>query len=316
MVIASRALLRVGIRAEARKMAAFDPRPLMEMALEVMRCSVTESRADGKVSPLVGAVLWRAGGAVDKACRSELRMGDHAEYTILERKNRDRALDDARLFATLEPCAPDSRAEPKLSCAERIVLARIKEVWVGIEDPDPTVDRRGIKYLQENGVTVHMFDRDLQEAIREENASFIAQALQRASAAEEDARRPVSLSPFEGASVAGMSDLSLEALEEYRGAAGISAEVGSSDFERRLAQQGLLVRRRGRLAPSGFAVLLFGKEPRVVIPQAGLLATLHLSDGSEETLDFDGPQVLAVDQAIRWLRDKLPELSPVMWCKS
>ena len=53
-----------------------------------------------------------------------------------------------------------------MSCAERIVLARIKEVWVGIEDPDPTVDRKGIKYLQDCGVTVHMFDRDLQETIR------------------------------------------------------------------------------------------------------------------------------------------------------
>lgn len=289
-------------------MATFDPRSLMEMAVEVMRCSVAESRADGKVSPLVGAVLWRADGTVDKACRSELRMGDHAEYTILERKNRDRALDDARLFVTLEPCAPDSRAEPKLSCAERIVLARINEVWVGIEDPDPTVDRKGIKYLQQNGVTVHMFDRDLQEAIREENAPFIAQALERAAAAEEDEPKPVSLSRFEHASeTVGMSDLSADALTEYRAAAGISAEVGSSDFERRLAQQGLLVARQGRVTPSGFAVLLFGKEPRVVIPQAGLLATLHLPDGREETEDFDGPQVLAVDQAMRWLRQALPD---------
>ena len=26
--------------------------------------------------------------------------------------------------------------------------SRIKEVWIGIEDPDPTVDRKGIKVLQ------------------------------------------------------------------------------------------------------------------------------------------------------------------------
>lgn len=29
-----------------------------------------------------------------------------------------------------------------MGCAERIVNARIKEVWIGIEDPDPTVDRK------------------------------------------------------------------------------------------------------------------------------------------------------------------------------
>ena len=147
-------------------MAKLDPRKLMEQAIEVMRQSVSEPRADGKASPLVGAVLWKPDGTVETACRGELRDGDHAEYALLERKNRDKKLDGAVLFATLEPCAPGSRRHPKLGCAERIVLARIKEVWIGIEDPDPTVDRKGIKYLQDSGVTVHMFDRDLQEEIQ------------------------------------------------------------------------------------------------------------------------------------------------------
>ncbi len=52
--------------------------------------------------------------------------------------------------------APGSRAHPKLGCAERIVLARIKDVWIGIEDPDPVVDRKGIKHLQDHGVVVHI----------------------------------------------------------------------------------------------------------------------------------------------------------------
>jgi ATP-dependent DNA helicase RecG len=138
-----------------------DPRKLMEMAVDVMEKSVAEPRGDGKVSPLVGAVLWKADGTVETASRGELRDGDHAEYTLLERKNRDCKLDDAVLFSTLEPCAPGSRRHPKLGCAERIVLARIREVWIGVEDPDPTVDRKGIKYLQDNGVKVHLFDRDL-----------------------------------------------------------------------------------------------------------------------------------------------------------
>ncbi len=141
----------------------FNPRELMELAVEAMGRSITESRGDGKASPRVGAVLWRPDGSVETACRGELRDGDHAEYTLLERKNRSNRLDDAVLFSTLEPCAPGSRRHPKLSCAERIVLARIREVWIGVEDPDPTVDRKGIKYLQDNGVQVRIFDRDLQE---------------------------------------------------------------------------------------------------------------------------------------------------------
>ena len=62
-----------------------------------------------------------------------------------------------------EPCAPGARKHPKLGCAERIVNARIKKVWIGIEDPDPTVDRKGIKYLLDNGVEVEMFDADLRK---------------------------------------------------------------------------------------------------------------------------------------------------------
>jgi ATP-dependent DNA helicase RecG len=285
----------------------FDPRKLMELAVEVMRQSIAEPRADGKASPRVGAVLWKPDGTVETACRGELRQGDHAEYTLLERKSRDARLDGAVLFATLEPCAPGSRHEPKLGCAERIVNARIKEVWVGIEDPDPKVDRKGIKYLQKNGVTVHMFDRDLQEAIQEANREFIAQALERAAAARKEKPRAIELSDLEGAFAnTATDDLSDEALEQYRVSAGIRDKAGSTAFSRRLAQQGLLAQENGRWTPTGFGLLLFGKEPRTAMPQAGLLGTIHYPDGKEETRDFDGPQILAPEQALQWLRDKLP----------
>src|SRR5436190_15371514 len=125
----------------------FNPRRLMEKAIEVMRKSSQERRADGKVTPLVGAVLVKADGTIDTASRGELRDGNHAEYTLLERKHRSERLDGSSLFATLEPCAPGARKHPKSSCAEHIVNARIAAVWIGIEDPDPTVDRKGIRYL-------------------------------------------------------------------------------------------------------------------------------------------------------------------------
>lgn len=193
-----------------------DVRELMEMAIDVMRQSVHESRSDGKNGPLVGAVLYKPDGTIETACRGELRDGDHAEYTLLERKNRHCKLDGSRLFATLEPCAPGARNAPKLSCAERIVLSRIKEVWVGIEDPDPTVDRKGIKYLQENGVNVQMFDRDLQDIIQSENKKFTEQALERADEAEKKVKE-ITLSPLEGLFPrAEMRDFSDEALLQYR----------------------------------------------------------------------------------------------------
>jgi ATP-dependent DNA helicase RecG len=144
----------------------FNPRLLMEKAIEVMKQSINEPRTDKKASPLVGAVLLKPDGTVDTAFRGELRHGDHAEYTLLERKYPGERLDGSVLFATLEPCAPGARKHPKLACAERIVNARIAEVWVGIEDPDPTVDRQGIRYLDQHGIKVQLFDLDLQEQIQ------------------------------------------------------------------------------------------------------------------------------------------------------
>lgn len=285
-----------------------NPRKLMELAIKMMRKSVAEPRADGKPSPRVGAVLWKPNGSIDLASRGELRYGDHAEYTLLERKNRDARLDGSLLFTTLEPCAPGARHPPKLSCAERIVLARVQEVWVGLEDPDPTVDRKGIKYLQDAGVKVHLFDRDLQQTILEENRSFIEGAQERAEAARNNKNpEPVVLSGLErGIATAHLEDLSNEALETFRRGLGAEEPISSDAFLRRLRLHGVLQEHREAHVPTGFGLLLFGKEPRAWLRQAGLLGTFHRADEKEETKDFDGPAIFAPEQALNWIKDKLP----------
>ena len=91
-----------------------DPRKMMEKAIEVMRLSVAEHRTDGKPNPLVGAVLVRPDGTVETAARGELREGNHAEFTLLERRCVGEKLDGSVLFATLEPCL--NRNHPKRGC--------------------------------------------------------------------------------------------------------------------------------------------------------------------------------------------------------
>ncbi len=235
---------------------------MMEKAIVVMKQSINEPRADKKASPLVGAVLVKPDGTMDTAFRGELRHGDHAEYTLLERKHREKRLDGSVLFATLEPCAPGARKHPKLACAERIVNARIAEVWVGIEDPDPTVDRQGIRYLEQNGVKVHLFDLDLQEQIREVNKEFIAQALKRAAEAKDgNAGKPAPLSQWDEA-LAGVSVAALAsgALTRYRARTKIPDKAGSAGFLQRLERQGLLGRRRSKLVEGrGFGMRTFGE---------------------------------------------------------
>ena len=152
-----------------------------------------------------------------------------------------------------------------------------------------------------------MFERDLQEEIQKANIDFIRQALERAAAEEEKKPEIISLSNLENPFAAStITDFSDEALQKYREIAHINDQVGSAPFNQRLLQQGLLRQYNGQLTPTGFGLLLFGKEPRTSLPQAGLLGTVHYPNGKEEARDFDGPLVLVPAQVEAWLRDKLP----------
>ncbi len=168
------------------KKPTFDPRKLMEKAVEVMKASVREQRADDTITPKVGAVLWKPDGTIVSACRGELPRGRprriHTHRTE-ERPGKSRGL---RSFATLEPCGPKSRNQPKVGCARRITNARIKKVYFGCEDPHPRVAGEGLRYLKTKGVEVIPFDRDLQEAIEEENKEFFDQARRMAEVKEEE----------------------------------------------------------------------------------------------------------------------------------
>jgi ATP-dependent DNA helicase RecG len=140
---------------------------LMQMAIDVMNKSINEPRPDGKVPPKVGAVLLFPDGKIETAYRGELREGDHAEFTLIERKLAHENLEGSILFTTLEPCV--ERNSPKVPCCRRTTNARIKKVFVGISDPDPTVDGKGIKHLEHHGVEVKWFDSEFRQKIQEEN---------------------------------------------------------------------------------------------------------------------------------------------------
>lgn len=280
----------------------FDPRKLMEKAIEVMRSSVAEKRTDGKPNPLVGAVLVRPNGSIETACRGELREGNHAEFTLLERKCVGEKLDGSVLFATLEPCL--NRNHPKRGCARHIVSARIKEVWVGIEDDNPKVAGKGIEHLRQHGVAVHMFDRDLQEIILAENKTFFEWARRQTDKPEPE---PIKLSKYEDPLAAvELGDLSEMALKRYRSKAEIKPAVGSAEFARLLMQQGLLTGEGDAVTPTGFGFLLFGKEPRNAVPQAGVLARAELADEKTSRAEFSQAMVLIPGQLEEWLNKILP----------
>ncbi|MES2603914.1 MAG: deaminase, partial [Pseudomonadota bacterium] len=56
-------------------------------------------------------------------------------------------------YVTLEPCSFHGRTP---SCARALVAAGIKKVFVGMVDPDPRNDGRGIALMREAGIDVQV----------------------------------------------------------------------------------------------------------------------------------------------------------------
>ncbi len=90
-------------------------RELMELAVAEGDRSIPEHT--NREDPFVGAIVATKDGEIlSRSHRGELRVGEHCEFTLLERKLRDRDLTDCVLYVTLEPCTDESRGQAKWGC--------------------------------------------------------------------------------------------------------------------------------------------------------------------------------------------------------
>lgn len=289
-------------KSEGRK----KPRFYMLKAIEAMKDSVPEEGKDNP-SPNVGAVIVFPDGRYETAHRGELREGDHAEYTLLDKKFRAEKLSDCWLFATLEPCAPGARKKPKLSCAERIGNARIKHVWYGVQELNPNANG-GKQYLEDKKATVLPFDSDLFHEIKEHNKTFDDWVEEERKRKDEEVPSTKSLLDTEIGN-ADIKSISTEAIQLYinntkKDFVPFSEELISDLYNKELLRNS---EKADSLKPTGNCILLFGKNPRDKFPQAAVKGKVEYGNGEIDVESFDDAIVLIPDQVEKWVKKVIPE---------
>ena len=101
-------------------------------------------------NPMVGAVIVKDGKIVGEGYHR--RAGEnHAEVNALHRAGI--YAQGATVYVTLEPCSHYGKTPP---CADALIRAGVKEVYIAITDPNPKVNGGGIKKLEDAGIPVHV----------------------------------------------------------------------------------------------------------------------------------------------------------------
>lgn len=99
-------------------------------------------------NPLVGAVLVKDGNIIGEGFHAKYGEA-HAERAAFGGCREP--VEGVTLYVTLEPCCHHGKQPP---CTDLILEKNIARVVVGSLDPNPLVAGRGVKILQEHGVSV------------------------------------------------------------------------------------------------------------------------------------------------------------------
>ena len=136
--------------------------------LNFMKRAIEIAKKDPRPYFKIGTVIVTKDGEVKEAHGERISKGDHAEYTLLERKLIDKDVTGATLYTTLEPCTKTYHpTNPRKTCAQIISDRRIGRVVIGMLDPNPDIKGKGVNCLKEHNVQVNFFSDFSEELTRE-----------------------------------------------------------------------------------------------------------------------------------------------------
>ncbi len=110
-------------------------------------------------NPMVGAVILKNGKIVSRGYHRKYGAS-HAEINAL--KKLKFMAKNCSLFINLEPCCHYGKTPP---CVDAIIKSGIKNVVIGMKDPNPLVSGKGVKALQKARikVTKNVLKKDCEE---------------------------------------------------------------------------------------------------------------------------------------------------------
>lgn len=87
--------------------------------------------------------------ALDKLLSPSSTNGGPFSTTTLSQEERERLLEGASCYTTMEPCS--GRLSGNLPCVQRLLNTGVQRVFIGVEEPKDFVECEGTKLLRESG---------------------------------------------------------------------------------------------------------------------------------------------------------------------
>jgi len=137
------------------------PSACMDLACQIAWQGVGHT----KTNPLVGAVVVDKNHRFLGAAAHLQYGGPHAEvqlFTSIQEQGLAEHLEGATLYVTLEPCAHQGKTPP---CAAYLLDFPLKKVVVGVVDPNPLVNGKGLQLLKENQILTEVPEEFTQKAL-------------------------------------------------------------------------------------------------------------------------------------------------------